>query len=467
MIYTSGSTGRPKGALNTHRGIRNRLLWMQREYRLAPDDVVLQKTPFSFDVSVWELFWPLLAGARLLVARPGGHQDPAYLVRLVADEGVTTLHFVPSMLQAFLEQKDLARCTGLRRVICSGEALPHDLQQRFFSRMPSGVELHNLYGPTEAAVDVTFWRCAPEAPRVPIGRPVSNTRIHLLDREMQPVPQGVAGELYIAGVQLARGYHGRPELTAERFVPAPAGEPGARLYRTGDLARWLADGAIDYLGRVDFQVKVRGFRIELGEIESALAEHPGVREAAVLARADGAPGDLRLVAYVVPAGPAGNTEPEAPALRAFLKDRLPEYMIPAHFLVLEALPLTPSGKVDRKSLPAPDGPRRSETELVPPQGPVEEKVAAIWAEVLRLDRVGGQENFFELGGHSLLATQVLSRVQETFNMELPLRAFFEAPTVAGLAQAIFENEVQQADADLLAELLANLEQQATQGDEND
>ena len=463
MIYTSGSTGRPKGALNTHRGIRNRLLWMQRAYGLVADDVVLQKTPFSFDVSVWEFFWPLLAGARLVVARPGGHQDAAYLARLIADEGVTTLHFVPSMLQAFLEQKDLARCAGLRRVICSGEALPHDLQQRFFSRMPAGVELHNLYGPTEAAVDVTFWRCAPEAPRVPIGRPVSNTRIHLLDREMQPVPAGVAGELYIAGVQLARGYHGRPELTAERFVPDPAGEPGARLYRTGDLARWLADGAIDYLGRVDFQVKVRGFRIELGEIESALAEHPGVREAVVLARADGAPGDLRLVAYVVPTA----AEPEVAVLRAFLKNRLPEYMVPAHFLTLDALPLTPSGKVDRKSLPAPDGPRRSEAELAPAQGPVEEKVAAIWAEVLRLDRVGAQENFFELGGHSLLATQVLSRVQETFNVELALRAFFEAPTVAGLAQAIFENEVQQADAGLLAELLANLEQQATQGEEND
>ncbi|MFL6203049.1 MAG: amino acid adenylation domain-containing protein, partial [Thermoanaerobaculia bacterium] len=314
VIYTSGSTGRPKGAMNAHRGICNRLLWMQEAFGLGPGDRVLQKTPFSFDVSVWEFFWPLMTGARLVLARPGGHQDPGYLADLIAREGVTTLHFVPPMLRAFLEQAPGR--ASLRRVICSGEALPMDLQRRFFACLP-GVELHNLYGPTEAAVDVTWWPCDPRSTdaAVPIGRPVANTRIHLLDAELRPVPVGETGELYIGGVQVGGGYLNRPDLTAERFVPDPFGQDdarwwsaaGARLYRTGDLARYRPnsgpnsgpDGAIEYLGRIDFQVKIRGFRIELGEIEACLDEHPGV-EGSVVTAAEGPGGDRRLVAYLRP-----------------------------------------------------------------------------------------------------------------------------------------------------------------------
>ncbi len=302
VIYTSGSTGRPKGAMNTHEAIVNRLLWMQDAYGLRSDDAVLQKTPATFDVSVWEFFWPLIAGARLVVARPGGHQDSAYLARVIAEERVTTVHFVPSMLSVFVEERELGSCASLRRVIASGEALSHDLEQRYFARLAA--PLHNLYGPTEAAVDVTAWACERDGRRalVPIGRPISNLRIHLLDEHLRPVPIGTPGELYIGGVGLARGYFTRPQLTAERFVPDPLAtveEPGARLYRTGDLARHLSDGSIDFLGRIDHQVKIRGFRIELGEIEAALAGHPAVLEAAVVDRDEGLLGK-RLVAYVVP-----------------------------------------------------------------------------------------------------------------------------------------------------------------------
>jgi microcystin synthetase protein McyA len=300
MIYTSGSTGKPKGAMNTHQGICNRLLWMQNQYGLTEADKVLQKTPFSFDVSVWEFFWPLLVGARLVVAEPGGHRDPAYLVKLIVERGITVLHFVPSMLRAFLQEPGVERCRSLRHVVCSGEALPYDLQEQFFRLVPS--QLHNLYGPTEAAVDVTHWTCRRDDERkiVPIGRPVANTQIYILDRYLQPVPMGVPGELHIGGVQVGRGYHRRPELTAEKFIPDPfSGDPEARLYKTGDLCRWLPDGAVEYLGRMDFQVKIRGFRIELGEIEDALRQHPAVRDAVVMARED-ITGDKRLVAYVVP-----------------------------------------------------------------------------------------------------------------------------------------------------------------------
>ncbi|HEY0784171.1 MAG TPA: amino acid adenylation domain-containing protein, partial [Thermoanaerobaculia bacterium] len=352
VIYTSGSTGRPKGAMNTHRAIRNRLLWMQSAYGLTADDRVLQKTPVSFDVSVWELFWPLLVGARLVVARPGGHQDPAYLVDVIAAQGITVVHFVPSMLRVFVETPDLERCRDLRRVIASGEALPPDLVVRFAARLD--VPLENLDGPTEAAVDVTAWRCEPDGERgvVPIGRPIGNLEIHLLDPLLRPVPIGVAGELHIGGVGLARGYLRRPELTAERFVPHPfSAAPGARLYRTDDLARRLPDGAVDFLGRLDHQVKIRGFRIELGEIEAALAGHSGVRAAVVVALR-GEDGDARLVAYVVAEEDLGLGDTvDAASLRAHLLASLPEYMLPAHFVFLDELPVTPNGKIDRGALP--------------------------------------------------------------------------------------------------------------------
>lgn len=300
MIYTSGSTGQPKGALNSHAGIVNRLLWMQEEYELTAQDRVLQKTPFSFDVSVWEFFWPLLVGATLVVAQPEGHKDPAYLIDLINRQAITTLHFVPSMLQQFIEAAAVTSCTSLRRIMCSGEALPFDLMQRTLTRL--GAELHNLYGPTEAAVDVSYWPCTLETARaiVPIGRPVANTQLYIVDRTFQPVPIGVAGELLIGGVQVARGYHKRPELTAAKFIANPFGPPAnpGQLYRTGDLARWLPDGNIEFLGRMDHQVKLRGFRIELGEIETVLAQHPAVQEAVVLARED-QPGSPKLVGYLV------------------------------------------------------------------------------------------------------------------------------------------------------------------------
>ncbi|HEV7396997.1 MAG TPA: amino acid adenylation domain-containing protein, partial [Pyrinomonadaceae bacterium] len=741
-IYTSGSTGQPKAAINTHRAIANRLLWMQDTYQLTEADRVLQKTSFSFDVSVWEFFWPLMVGARLVMARPGGHRDSAYLARVIVEQKITTLHFVPSMLRVFLE--DSGSCAGhnLRRVICSGEALDLTLQERFFKALGT-VELHNLYGPTEAAVDVTSWRCKPDSDLgiVPIGRPISNLEIHLLDEQLQPVPVGVTAELYIGGVGLARGYLKRADLTAERFIPHPySRDGGVRLYRTGDLARYLADGNIEYVGRVDHQVKVRGMRVELGEIEAVLNAHPAVHEALVLAKEYG-PADNRLVAYVVPDQaqafvanqlprlkkedlvlskqlyelPNGmmivhrnkwetdflyseifqaqtywshgirldegacifdvganiglftlfigqvcpqatiyafepipplyqllesnarlygldvklfdcglsskvgsekftyypdcsilsggfadkqqeqdvmmsflrNTQPslggETPsipnealnellagrltneefvcrlktistiikehrleridllkidvekgefevlagieaedwpkikqlivevhdldgrleqiktllvehgfdltvdqdssfkdtglyniyaidkrrvetagaaaetqsvtarngnwhdpkrltrALQNYLREKLPDYMVPAAIVALEALPLTANGKLDRKALPVPDF-SGLKADYVAPRTPVEEKLAAIWSEVLGQKLIGVHDDFFSLGGHSLLATMVITRVRQSLKIELPQRLFFEAPTIAKLAQFVEETQ---------------------------
>jgi amino acid adenylation domain-containing protein/non-ribosomal peptide synthase protein (TIGR01720 family) len=437
VIYTSGSTGRPKGAMNAHAGIVNRLQWMQARYRLTPGDVVLQKTPFSFDVSVWEFLWPLMVGARMVVARPEGHREPVYLAELIEREGVTTLHFVPSMLQLFLDQAELTRCGSLRRVICSGEALPAALASRFHPRMPRAVELHNLYGPTEAAVDVTEWECLPDSrdASVPIGRPVANTQIHLLDGRMDTVPVGVPGELFIAGVQVGRGYLGRPVLTAEKFVPDPfSAVPGARMYRTGDVARRREDGAVEYVGRTDFQVKLRGLRIELGEIENALQAHPAVREAVVVARED-IPGEQRLAAYLVPA--AGAALPDAQALRATLAARLPDYMVPAHFVAMDALPLSPSGKVERRALPAPERLVRSaDAALAAPETADEAVLAELWAQVLGVERVGVDERFFELGGDSLKAMRLLQKAQAALGCEVPLASVLSGGTVRAMAAAL-------------------------------
>ncbi|HET7234233.1 MAG TPA: amino acid adenylation domain-containing protein, partial [Longimicrobium sp.] len=461
VIYTSGSTGRPKGVGVHHRGVVNRLSWMKEIHGLGSHETVLQKTPYSFDVSVWELFWPLGAGARLVLARPEGHRDPAYLLDILRRERVTTVHFVPSLLAAFLVHLDVERSAvpELKRVMCSGEALPPELVARFGERLP-GVELHNLYGPTEASVDVTFWRCPTDgsATRVSIGRPVPNTRIYLLDQGGEPVPVGVAGELYIGGVQVARGYLGRPELTAERFVADPfGGEPGARLYRTGDLGRWLPDGTIEYLGRIDFQVKVRGFRIELGEIEARLAEHAGVREAVVVARED-APGERRLVAYLV-----GGEAVEVDALRAHVGATLPEYMVPAAYVRLEEWPLTPSGKLDRKALPAPEGDAYAAREYEAPEGETEQALAEIWAEVLRVERVGRWDHFFDLGGHSLLAVQMVSRLRQALGVELPLSAVFQHPVFATLADDILDLQLARFDPETL-ERLAGLIEDPVPGD---
>ncbi|MFJ6384928.1 non-ribosomal peptide synthase/polyketide synthase [Kitasatospora sp. NPDC092039] len=424
VIYTSGSTGRPKGVVVPQRAIVNRLRWMQDEYGFGPDDRVLQKTPASFDVSVWEFFWPLITGSTLVVAEPGGHKDPAYLSRLIQAEGVTTVHFVPSMLEAFLADGSSAHCTGLTRVLCSGEALPADLAARFHDALPH-VELHNLYGPTEAAVDVTSWRSVADSGVVPIGRPVWNTRLYVLDAALQPVAPGAPGELYIAGVQLADGYLRRPGVTAERFVANPYGVPGERMYRTGDLARWTADGVLQFLGRADQQVKIRGFRIEPAEIEAALTGHPAVRQALVVAR------ENNLVAYAVPGQDAGI---DTRQLREHLRALLPEHMIPAAVVPLNRLPLTPNGKVDRAALPVPDFGALVSEGGRGPRSAREVALCGLFAEVLGVDRVGIDDDFFDLGGHSLLATRLVSRVRSVLGVELPLRAVFESPTVAGLAE---------------------------------
>ncbi|MET7294794.1 amino acid adenylation domain-containing protein [Streptomyces griseoloalbus] len=429
VIYTSGSTGRPKGVVVPHRGIVNRLLWMQDAYRLGPDDRVLQKTPSGFDVSVWEFFWPLVTGSVQVAARPGGHRDPAYLARLVQEAAVTTVHFVPSMLEVFLAEPEAARCTGLRRVLCSGEALPAGLRDRFRAVL-GGVELHNLYGPTEASVDVTAWDCAtaPDTPSVPIGRPIWNTRTYVLDAALIPAPTGSSGELYLGGVQLAHGYLGRPDLTAERFVADPYGPPGSRLYRTGDLARVTRDGVIEFLGRTDDQVKIRGQRIELGEIEYALTRHPRVGSAVVTAHRDPS-GDTRLAAYVTVADPAAPVEAEE--LRDLLAALLPDHMVPAHYAVIDAVPVTPNGKVDKKALPAPRLLDRRPGRA--PRDETETVLCEIFAELLGHDTVHIDDNFFELGGHSLLATKLISRVRDRLGAEMSVVSIFEAPTVATLA----------------------------------
>jgi len=349
MIYTSGSTGSPKGVMISHAGICNRLFWMQDEYNLTGLDRILQKTSFSFDVSVWEFFWPLLTGACLVLARPEGHKDSAYLAKLISEQKITVLHFVPSMLQVFLEE-NLSGHFSLRHVICSGEAMTYEVQQRLFTRLDA--KLHNLYGSTEASVDVTYWKCesGSQYRTVPIGCPIANTRIYILDDRMQPVPVGVAGELFIAGAGLSRGYHNKPGLTASVFVPYPFNKvPGQRMYRTGDLARYRSNGVIEYIGRIDHQVKLRGYRIELGEIEANLIQHPEIRDALVIARED-TPGDKRLVAYCIPA----SGELVVPEIRAWLHGKLPEYMMPVSFVSLDFFPLSPNGKIDRRALTEPE-----------------------------------------------------------------------------------------------------------------
>ncbi|HVG43628.1 MAG TPA: amino acid adenylation domain-containing protein, partial [Longimicrobium sp.] len=431
VIYTSGSTGRPKGVMNGHRGVVNLLAWGERHWELGAGDALLQRTSLSFDVSVRELFQPLLAGARLVVVRPGGQREVDYLVEVVRRREVSTMVLTVSHMQAFLEHPGLEGCSSLRRIVLGGESIPVGMVAELRSRLP-GARLYPEYGPTEATVTSTARTCGAEgeAPGASIGGPISNVRAYLLDARGEPVPVGVAGELYVGGAGVARGYLGRPELTAERFVPDSFGAgPGARLYRTGDLGRWLADGTVEFLGRVDTQVKVRGYRIEPGEIEARLLEQEGVSEAVVVAHQDEA-GNRRLVAYVV-------GDVEAGVLREHLRGELPEYMVPAAFVALERLPLTQSGKLDRRALPAPEL-ASAEEGYVAPRTPVEEVLAEIWAEMLRLERVGVTESFFELGGHSLLATRVVSRVRQVFGVELPLRALFEGPTVAELAGRVEE-----------------------------
>jgi amino acid adenylation domain-containing protein len=438
VIYTSGSTGVPKGVTVTHAAICNRLLWMHHAYPLTPSDRVLQKTAVSFDASIWELFVPLLCGAQVVLARAGGQHDAAYLCQAVQVYGVTTLQLVPTMLAVVLAEAGFAQCRSLRRVWCGGEVVTPELVRRFFANSPHpDIELHNLYGPTETAIDATHWLCAradSASARVPIGRPLANLHAYVLDARMQPVPIGVAGELYVGGVQLARGYLHRPDLTAEKFVPDPySPDGGARLYRTGDVARWTGAGVLEYMGRADAQVKLRGFRIELGEVEARLKTHPAVRAAVVLLRED-RPGDQRLVAYVVAERGAA---PIAEALRHFAGEKLPDFMLPSAFVFLEALPITPNGKLDRRALPPPaaDGASAAQT-YVAPRDEVERALVQLWEEILDVRPVGVTDDFFLLGGHSVLALRVVGQIHKLFGQEVPLATMIQAGTIENLARML-------------------------------
>lgn len=432
MIYTSGSTGKPKGAMNTHGGILNRLLWMKDYLNVSKDDNIFQKTSFSFDVSVWEFFLPLMYGAKLVFAKPEGQKDTSYLTQEIHDKKITIMHFVPSMLQAFLEDEGIAKCNSLKKVVCSGEELTVNLQNNFFSKFKD-TELHNLYGPTEAAVDVTYWQCDKDSKLnfVPIGKAIANTKIYILDPSLNLLPVGVPGELHIGGVQVARGYLNREELTKEKFIPDPFNN-GGRLYKTGDLVRYMDDGNIEYLGRIDNQIKIRGFRIELGEIEFVLNNYPGIREAVVLAK-EIRQGDRRLIAYVVSSNGRDDLLNE---LRNYLKEKLPEYMVPSQFVFIEHMPLSQNGKADRKALSALEFSRDDlKTEFKEAEKPVEEILANIWKEVLVLDKVGINDNFFELGGDSIISIQIIFKANQQ-GLKITPKQIFRFQTIAELASVI-------------------------------
>jgi amino acid adenylation domain-containing protein len=449
VIYTSGSTGRPKGIGISHQSLANHMRWMQEEFRYQPQDRILQKTSTSFDASVWEFYAPLLSGGQLVLLNADGHQNPEYLARQITEAGITVVQMVPSVLEAVLQASpagnaETTRRDHLRLVMCGGEVLK--LMPVKMARKHWGADVVNLYGPTECTIDATFWRAEPDwnEARIPIGKPIANTTVYVLDSEMQPVPVGVAGELYIGGAALARGYMNLPALTAERFVPNPfvftgsnaqenSGLPGGqRLYRTGDQVRWREDGNLDYLGRLDEQIKVRGLRIELGEIEAALREQPGVAQAVVVVYEE-TEGDKRLVAYVVRDPRTERFELSREKLSQGLRKSLPEYMVPGTIIELETLPQTSSGKIDRRALAtiSPYDYRDEKTYVAPRTAP-EEVLANIWAELLQTDRIGIHDNFFELGGHSLLAVQAIARMRSSLGLEPTVRTLFEEPTIARL-----------------------------------
>ena len=472
VIYTSGSTGRPKGVMTPHRAVANMILWMQAAYQMSPEDRLLQKTSFSFDASAWEFFWPLITGATLVVARPYAEKDGAYMVETLQERRITYLQLVPSLLGLLVEQEGFDRCEALKHVFCGGEALPASVCERFFERLP-GTRLTNVYGPTETTMHVTVYECHKGAEEriMPIGWPVGNTQAYIVDDHMQLTPVMVAGELLIGGAQVARGYLNRTELTEERFIADPySNQVDGKLYRTGDLARFRSNGSIEFLGRIDHQVKVRGYRIELGEIESVLRQQAAISDAIVIARED-TPGDKRLVAYVT-AKSAHHIK--IGELRSHILEKLPEYMLPTAFVLLEQLPLLSNGKVNRQALPPPEHSRQQlEQEYVAPRNDTEAAVAGIFAEVLRLDQVGVEDNFFLLGGHSLSATQVIGRMRDLLQANVPLRRMFETPTVAGLALAVEQSARQPKeepiaalprDRDEAAEPLSTLIDQLSQDD---
>jgi len=448
VMYTSGSTGKPKGVLIRHRGIVNYFFYLRETYNLSSADTVLQLAPLSFDASVRDLIGPLTAGARVIIGNDLDAKEASAIVSKLGEHRVTCLlSIVPTMFNAVLDAASAdARFDSMRLILVSGEALSMSSCLKAKQVFGRDVWIVNQYGPTETTLTCSYHRVVEADSHrgiAPVGRPIPNARMYILDSDLHRVPIGEPGELHIGGIGLARGYLNSPDLTAEKFIPDPfSDEPGARLYKTGDLARYLPDGNIEFLGRLDDQIKIRGFRVEPGEIEAALAKHPAVRAAAVAAREEASTG-RRLVAYVVPAG----TQVPAAELRDFLKSRLPDYMVPSAFVALAALPLTPNGKIDRRALPAPD---RSRPELkntfVAPRNALDTTLAAIWAQVLGIEQVGVHDNFFDLGGHSLLATQVISRVREALRVEVNLRTFFERPTVAGLAEDIVRAKDRDAES---------------------
>ena len=438
VIYTSGSTGKPKGVMVEHRALMNRIEWMQQTYFLTSEDIVLQKTPYSFDVSVWEFVWPLMSGASIVFAKPEGHKDVDYLEKLINQQQVTTLHFVPSMFNSYINNAQ-GNCVSVRQVFCSGEALERQLVDTYQEKFPQA-KLHNLYGPTEAAIDVTAYDCSQlDQMLVPIGKPIANTQIYILDKYNQPQAIGVPGELHIAGDGLARGYLNRLDLTHEKFIESPI-VSGTRLYKSGDLARWLEDGNIEYLGRVDTQVKIRGFRIETGEIEARLCEMSAIKNAAVVAQGAGI--NKQLIAFYEAIDTKSDQiiELDAEVLKAHLLAALPEYMLPAAFVSLAAIPLTSSGKANRRALENNQISIESQTKYQAPENDIEKQLVDLWANLLKRDpeKIGTWDNFFELGGHSLLASQLLSRIRSLFSIEMSLKALFEKPRIQQIAQLISE-----------------------------
>jgi len=452
ITYTSGSTGKPKGVMTCHRALCSRQLSWQSTFQLTEADRLLLNVYRSL-ILHYLLIGPLLLGGRAIIARPDGHLDSAYLVQLIAKQKITGICVVPSLLRVLLQQEGLKTCNSLRKVFCGSEALPIELQEQFFSS--SSADLYNIYGLTETTFS-TIWKCQRRSNKefVPIGCPTANAKVYILDSSLQPVPVGILGELYIGGDGLARGYLNRLELTAERFIPNPFSEqPSMRLYKTGDLACRLADGSIRYLGRIDRQVKVRGFRIELEEVETVLAQHPSVQQTVVLARED-IPGDKRLVAYIVPKDAQIATFNQ---LRSFLTEKLPNYMVPSFFILLETLPLMSNGKPDYCALPAPSQARPEiEEAFVAPRNAVEEVLSDIWGKVLNVEQVGLYDNFFVLGGDSLLGTQLISSVHKVFQVKLPLRSLFETPTLIEMSQAIIKHQASPLLTEKIAQTLQRI-----------
>jgi amino acid adenylation domain-containing protein len=455
MIYTSGSTGVPKGVIVEHRQLLNQLLWCQETFRFGADDRILQKASFTFDVSILETLLPLIAGSQIVMAGLGGERDPDYLINLIQEKQVTYIDAVPTLLDTLLDYPDNEAWRSVRLVTVGGEALGLPLVRKFYNKLQT--PLWNCYGPTETTIQSTVTLCEPGREKVLIGKPVANTQAYVVDDKMNLVPVGVPGELCLGGTGLARGYWGRGDLTAERFVPdGLSGRVGERLYRTGDLVRWLGDGNLEYLGRLDQQVKVRGFRIELGEIEAALQEHEGVRQAVVVAQADES-GDKQLVAYVVAEEKIGASSngsngsargaQQSKEWREHLQGKLPEYMVPSAYVKLESLPLNANGKIDRKRLPKLEQEKTREEAYVGPRSKTEETLCRLWEEVLKRERVGIHDNFFKTGGHSLRAAQVAARMRESFKVDIALRQMFESPTIAQLA-AVIDRATQTAGAQL-------------------